>query len=197
METIICPRCDSRLVKRNGHTHNGKQNHQCKACQRQFVEHPANISISAEQKTLISKLLLERISLRGICRVVNVSLPWLLAYLEDLYEEVPADLGIESDSERPEAELQVVEIETDEMWSFVGEKANKVWLWLASERNSKRVLAFYLGDRSTVSACALWEKLPACYQQRGLFYTDDWPAYQGVIPVHQHHPSKKKPRLII
>ncbi|MBC7922010.1 MAG: hypothetical protein H7Z75_13085 [Ferruginibacter sp.] len=59
MDALICPTCDSTLVKRNGHLHN----HQCKACQRQFVEHPANIAASAEQKRLIGKLLLERISL--------------------------------------------------------------------------------------------------------------------------------------
>jgi transposase-like protein len=33
----VCPRCGSRQHKKNGHIHNGKQNHRCKACGRQFV----------------------------------------------------------------------------------------------------------------------------------------------------------------
>jgi hypothetical protein len=27
-----CPECGSENFKKNGHTHNGKQNHQCKDC---------------------------------------------------------------------------------------------------------------------------------------------------------------------
>ena len=32
-----CPECGSQLFKKNGHIHNGKQNHQGKDCSRQFV----------------------------------------------------------------------------------------------------------------------------------------------------------------
>ena len=32
-----CPECWSQQIKKNGHIHNGKQNHQCKDCGRQFV----------------------------------------------------------------------------------------------------------------------------------------------------------------
>src|SRR5215510_9451098 len=33
-----CPACGSTRFKKNGHTHNGKQNHQCKICPGQFVQ---------------------------------------------------------------------------------------------------------------------------------------------------------------
>jgi len=33
-----CPKCCSSKIKKNGHIHNGKQNHQCNDCGRQFVE---------------------------------------------------------------------------------------------------------------------------------------------------------------
>ena len=32
-----CPDCGSKKLKKNGHIHTGKQNHQCRACGRQFV----------------------------------------------------------------------------------------------------------------------------------------------------------------
>jgi len=44
-----CPECGSNNYKKNGHTHNGKQNHQCKDCGREFVLNP--------EKEIISELL--------------------------------------------------------------------------------------------------------------------------------------------
>ncbi len=58
-----CPECGSNNYKKNGHTHNGKQNYQCKDCGREFVLNPEKEVISTEKKELTEKLLLERISL--------------------------------------------------------------------------------------------------------------------------------------
>jgi insertion element IS1 protein InsB len=63
---------------KNGHIHNGKQNHHCHNCGRQFVECFAQYLLSEETRALIERLLLERISLQGICRAVGVGLKWLL-----------------------------------------------------------------------------------------------------------------------
>ncbi len=41
----------------------------------------------------MNKLLLERISLAGICRVVGVSESWLLGYIRELYAHLPAALN--------------------------------------------------------------------------------------------------------
>ncbi len=50
--------------------------------------------VSEEIRSLIKKLLLERIALRGVCRVTGVSLPWLLGFIAKEYKQVPEDLGI-------------------------------------------------------------------------------------------------------
>jgi transposase-like protein len=73
-----CPNCGSTRYKKNGHTRHAKQNHLCKACERQFVATAAACGIGNEQRTRIEHLLRERISLRGICRAVGVSLTWFL-----------------------------------------------------------------------------------------------------------------------
>lgn len=91
-----CPHCHSPRVKKNGHTFYGKQNHQCTACQRQFVESGPDWYVSQEDKILINKLLLERISLAGICRVCGVSGTWHLKYLDELYDNLPDDLQAET-----------------------------------------------------------------------------------------------------
>ena len=79
-----CPSCGSGCFKKNGHLPNGKQNHRCKGCGRQFVLSPENKLISAQVKALIKKALLERSSLRGICRVFELSLIWLLSFITTL-----------------------------------------------------------------------------------------------------------------
>jgi transposase-like protein len=51
-----CPACGSQYFKKNGHIHTGKQNHQCKACSRQFVVHADNRAIAEDQRTLVERL---------------------------------------------------------------------------------------------------------------------------------------------
>ncbi len=73
----ICPKCGSSHTIKNGSIHNGKKKYKCKDCDYQFIENPTNITVSAETKQFLDKLLLERISLRGIARVTGVSWSWL------------------------------------------------------------------------------------------------------------------------
>ena len=55
----VCPRCQSPKYKKNGHIHNGKQNHQCEDCGRQFVDCFEQYLVSNDTRGLIERLLLE------------------------------------------------------------------------------------------------------------------------------------------
>ena len=88
-EPLHCPTCTSIEIVKNGRIHNGKQNHRCKICSRQFVEDPRNKIIGQETKGLIDKLLLEKLPLAGIARVAEVSEPWLQGYVNQKYEVIP------------------------------------------------------------------------------------------------------------
>ena len=46
-------------------------------------------------------------------------------------------------------------LELDELWSFVGSKAEQLWLWVALCRRTRQIVAWTLGDRSLQSACDL------------------------------------------
>ena len=72
MHSLSCPRCGLSHAKKNGHTHYRKQNYRCLSCGRQFVSDSQRVG--AATRSLVAKLLLERLSLRGICRVTGVSL---------------------------------------------------------------------------------------------------------------------------
>ena len=52
-----CPSCGSLLVKKNGDIHNGKQNHYCLSCGRQFVLNPQQKIIDDQTKALVRKAL--------------------------------------------------------------------------------------------------------------------------------------------
>ena len=148
-----CPSCQSHKIKKNGHIESGKQNYQCKKCGRQFVKDPEKKIITDNQKSIIKKMLLERVSLRGICRVMGVSLTWLLSFFSEITDELPDDLGVV----KPQKSKLVIEI--DEMWSFVGKKKNKKWIWLAKDRNSKQIVGFHVGGRVKKDAMKLWNSL--------------------------------------
>lgn len=186
-----CPRCKSRHFKKNGFIHTGKQNHKCKECDRQFVLDPQQKHIKEADRETIRNLLKERIPLRGICRVMNVSMDWLLEFLEQEYEELPDDLNVKIPNEETR-EVDLLPVEGDEMWSFVGKKANKQWIWLAQDRQSLQIIGFHVGDRGETGAQGLWDSLPQSYKDHGLFYTDQWDAYQTVIPAAQHRAVPKQ-----
>ena len=120
--SLCCPSCSSTNVKKNGHIHNGKQNHYCKTCGRQFVQNPEQIIISGHKRERIRKLLVERIPLRGICRVEGVSLCWLLCFIVDLYEQLPDNLNVQTKEETEELLIYTLESEVDEMFSFISHK---------------------------------------------------------------------------
>jgi len=194
---IHCPACNSTHTKKNGHIHNGKQNHYCKECSRQFVLNREQILISDAQKERIRKQLMERIPLRGICRVEGVSLRWLLGFVTDLYADLPDDLNCQARTEARLAEgllIYPLRSEIDELLSFVGNKHNKQWVWIAMAVKSRQIVAFHVGDRSRRSARALWKSIPQHYRKHAVFYTDGWCAYEGVIPEDQHRVVKKQKR---
>jgi insertion element IS1 protein InsB len=141
---------------------------------------------------LIKQLLLERLSLLGICRVMQVSLRWLLTFIGDLYEALPDDLN----SALPQkvsgpVRLLRLDAEADERWRFVKHKANKQGVWMALDVETIQVIAFYVGDRSRQSARKFWHRIPREYREQATFHTDAWEAYQGVIPDSRHRVCAK------
>ena len=79
----------------------------------------------------------------------------------------------------------------DGMWTFVGHKKRKIWLWLAVERASRRIVAWTLGNRGEVAARCLWQLLPRRYRRHCWYFTDLFPAYAEALPAGPHRPCHK------
>jgi insertion element IS1 protein InsB len=189
-----CPACGSTQFKKNGHIHSGKQNYQCKACGRQFVVSTEERLIDSEQRTLIEHLLCERISLRGICRVVGVGLTWLLHFMVERFAACPDHLHAQLPVNPTDVVLRRLEAEADELWSFVQKKAHQQWIWIAMDAKTRQIIAFHVGDRSRDSAKQLWANIARGYREQAIFHTDQYEASQGVIPPAQHKAITKHAR---
>jgi len=187
---MICPRCNSDKTVKNGRIHNGKPKFKCKVCSRQlFVEDPQNWTILDSTKQIIDKLLLERISLAGICRagVFLKNGSTIIRPSSTLICQVSGWLN------QKKGKLTV---QIDELWSFVNHKDNKQWVWIAIDAKTREIVGLHLGDRSQASAKALWDSLLPVYR---LGYTDFWEAYQGILPSKRHravHKNTGKTHLI-
>ncbi|MCA6530877.1 MAG: IS1 family transposase [Pseudanabaena sp. M176S2SP2A07QC] len=83
-------------------------------------------------------------------------------------------------------------IQIDELWSFVDDKGNKQWVWLAIDAETREIVGCYIGDRSGDSAQKLWESLPSVYRQCAVIYTDFYSSYPVVLPTKRHRAVDKE-----
>jgi insertion element IS1 protein InsB len=86
-------------------------------------------------------------------------------------------------------------LEVDELWSFVGDKRDVWWVWVALDADTRQVVGMVAGDRSEDTARCLWEGLPDEYRADALFCTDFLPAYRAVLPEERHAAAGKEAGL--
>ena len=86
------------------------------------------------------------------------------------------------------------EAELDEMWSFVGSKANQRWLWHAIDHHTGEVLAYVFGKRKD----EVFKQLKTLLKPFGIrqFYTDDWGAYERHLDQEKHVIGKRNTQKI-
>ena len=81
-------------------------------------------------------------------------------------------------------------LELDELWSFVGGKAQTSWLWVALCRRTRQIVAWTLGDRSQQGAGDLRATLPKAYQHCHT-RSGSWEAYAAAFPAATHRAGGK------
>jgi insertion element IS1 protein InsB len=78
------------------------------------------------------------------------------------------------------------------MGSFVGDKGNKQWIWLALDVDTREIVGVHIGDCSEHGARELWASLPGVYRQCAVAYTDFWRTYALVLPDKRHQAVGKE-----
>lgn len=180
---IRCRRCGSTDIRKNGRSETGQQKMHCKECN--FY---STLDLQQAQRDehyrQVERLALERLSQRAIARVTGLSRMTVAALL------APRQLPPIAETICPLKERPILEI--DEIWSFVDHKGQEIWIWIALERQTRRIVGLAFGDRSAQTCRNLWDSLPADYRKRAVCYTDFWAAYQAVLPSKRHRPVGKE-----
>ena len=95
--------------------------------------------------------------MRGVQRALGVNRHTLALWLLELLVRLPAFRT----SVEPARANDVLEL--DELWSFVGKRQQKRWLWVALCRRTRQIVAFVIGDRSAKTCWKLWQRIPIAY----------------------------------
>ncbi len=146
-----------------------------------------NLSLTHSGEQFVKNIAL---SLIGCC---SKKFPWQLLpvqcrfqnsgcarYVNAKYTTLPQEVQV---TPKPKHRLTV---QIDEQESFVNDKDQEQWVWLAMDANTREIVGCYIGDRSGKSAGALWDSLPAVYRQCAVCYTDFWSSYPVVLPSKRH-----------
>jgi insertion element IS1 protein InsB len=95
-----CPYCLGTKLQPRGWSRKKERRLKYKDCKKHLTQGGKSWFISLPQIALIDTLLLERLALRGICRVVGVSLSWVLSYIKKLYKKQPNDFELSTTIKR-------------------------------------------------------------------------------------------------
>jgi len=71
-------------------------------------------------------------------------------------------------------------LDVDELWSFVFRSKDKVWVWIAMNRETREIVASACGDRTESTCRILWDRVPSAYKE-AIVFSDYWSGYQAII----------------
>lgn len=173
-----CHRCQSTNIVRNGHNRLGQEQYHCLDCGCYRVLHPRRKQSNPDKPKAL-KATLERCSLRGVARIFRVGRNTLMLWIQELCQQLPSL----TQTLLPAQPTDLLEL--DEVWSFVGKRHQKRWIWTALCRRTRQIVAYVIGDRSEETCQKLWSQIPEAYRHCFCF-SDFWRAYQAVLPIDQH-----------
>ena len=166
---------------RNGKKTYKAQNYLCKDCGRQFIAD----SDRTYKGTIawffgaIKRALVRGCGIRDVAVILEVSIGKVLKTLvESHYDITPK-------------QKHYTRLEVDELWTFVGSKANRKWLIYAYDRDSGEIVAYVWGDRSAKTANRLREKIIALGVTYDRIATDDWESFIKTFSVDAHDIGKQ------
>lgn len=77
------------------------------------------------------------------------------------------------------------------MYSFVGKKDKKVWLFYAYAPETKEILAITMGKRSRKQLQSLMIQLKNLHIEIDFYCTDKFEAFKEILPYYSHLIGKR------
>lgn len=189
---MTCHNCQIQAVK-IGKDRKGNQRFRCNSCRKTFQPHRdkplENMRLPMEKALLCLKLLVEGNSIRSTERITGVEKTTIINLLVLAGEKCERLLNDKIKG------LSVSDVQADEMWGFVGmkERTKKhqlrhneaglgdAYTFVAIERNTKLVLAWHLGRRTSGDTERFTEKLYEATSGTFQLTTDGFAAYVPAV----------------
>ena len=144
--------------------------------------------LARNKRVQVLSLLVEGVSLRSITRLTGVSINTVTKLLVDAGKTCAAY------HDRTVRDMETRRVQCDEIWSFCYAKdknvatakaaprqAGDVWTWTALDSDSKMILAYEVGDRSSATALEFMDNLRARLANRVQITTDGHKAYLEAV----------------
>ena len=181
-----CPKCQSKRFVKNGIVRK-KQRYKCKECKCNFTQ-PYQGKKPPKTKLLACVLYLNGLGFRRIGAILKVNhnsvIRWVKEYGEEIEKTFPVD--------KTKKHCKVIEI--DEMWHYIGKKKQKLWIWIALDRETKEVLAWQTGSRGKKTLKKLLIQIS--HISCDYYATDKWKVYRQLIPDNKLIQSKAETHII-
>jgi transposase-like protein/IS1 family transposase len=166
---MTCHNCQAQAVK-IGTDRKGNQRFRCNSCRKTFGEKKRqldNMYLSLEKALMVLHMLVEGISIRSISRLTGVEKKTILSLL------VLAGERCERLLDDKLRKVKVNDLQLDEIWAYVGmkektknrrgkgddEQLGDAYTFVAFERDSKLILAWHLGRRTSRDTLLFTEKI--------------------------------------
>ncbi|WP_348524980.1 IS1 family transposase, partial [Pararhodobacter sp. SW119] len=140
------------------------------------------------KRVMILSMLIEGMSMRAVSRTVGVSINTVTKMLVEAGEACAAY------HDETVRNVKANHVQCDEIWSFCYAKdknvatakaapdgAGDVWTWTAIERDSKMILSFEVGDRTSATAIEFMDDLRDRLATRVQLTTDGHKAYLEAV----------------
>lgn len=174
---MTCKFCNHACQKA-GKQKNGAQMLYCKLCRKYQQMTYRNRACCKDTKPMISRLVCESVSVRGIARILSISV-----------NTVQTDIKWTGKSiSKPPIRLHQEYIEVDELRTFIGNKQNQYWVAYALNRTSGGVMDFIVGKWSKRTLGVLVNTLLLSGVRK--ICTDQLNIYRSLIPAEVHDDRK-------
>jgi transposase-like protein/IS1 family transposase len=188
-----CPTCQSE-ARKFGHDRAGNQRFQCQTCRKTFSDRPARpldeMRLPLDKALFCLQLLTEGNSIRATVRISGVAKGTVIALLVCVGEKCEAFLRDKLRS------VPASDVQADEIWGFVGMKektktrkenespdVGDAYCFVAIERMTKLVLAWYLGKRDQASTRTFLVDVERSTRGRIQLSTDGFKPYPSAVQL--------------
>ena len=169
---ITCVDGCANMVK-YGRTKSGNQRYICKSCNKTRVADYFYNACKADTNHNIILLTKEGVGIRSTARILKISTTTLLKRIVIIAGHIQKPIICYGK-----------EYEVDEMCTYIKHKRNPIWIVLALERESKRVVSFAVGKRTNKTLSRVLETLRLSEAKR--IFTDRLKNYRYLIDGELH-----------